>query len=101
MLFLSPASINVQINVCSTIYQNDNTETDNSTHLYDFVDLVKLLFIYLLLKTLPSSFLFVSEFSESLREMGVCLLQKIALNDDEESGELPNSDPGVHLFCIF
>lgn len=27
------------------------------------------------------------EFSESLREMGVCLLQKIALNDDEESGK--------------
>lgn len=32
-----------------------------------------------------------SEFSESLREMGVCLLQKIALNDDEESGELYTS----------
>ncbi|XP_057542006.1 uncharacterized protein At2g33490-like [Amaranthus tricolor] len=28
------------------------------------------------------------EFSESLREMGVCLLQKIALNDDEESGKV-------------
>ncbi|KAK9675342.1 hypothetical protein RND81_11G001600 [Saponaria officinalis] len=27
------------------------------------------------------------EFSESLREMGVCLLQKIALNDDEETGK--------------
>ncbi|KAH9627244.1 hypothetical protein KSS87_018520 [Heliosperma pusillum] len=27
------------------------------------------------------------EFSESLREMGVCLLQKIALNDDEQSGK--------------
>lgn len=29
-----------------------------------------------------------SEFSESLREMGDCLLEKTALNDDEESGEL-------------
>lgn len=28
------------------------------------------------------------EFSESLREMGICLLQKIALNDDEESGKV-------------
>lgn len=92
MVFLRPASINVQINVRSTIYQNYNTETDNSTHLYYFLELVKLFCIYLLLKTLPSSFLFVSEFSESLREMGVCLLQKIALNDDEESGELPNSN---------
>ncbi|KAK9756073.1 hypothetical protein RND81_01G071500 [Saponaria officinalis] len=27
------------------------------------------------------------EFFESLREMGVCLLQKIALNDDEETGK--------------
>ncbi|XP_021749176.1 uncharacterized protein At2g33490-like isoform X1 [Chenopodium quinoa] len=32
------------------------------------------------------------EFSESLREMGVCLLQKIALNDDEESGEFSKFD---------
>lgn len=29
-----------------------------------------------------------SEFSESLREMGACLLEKTALNDDEESGKL-------------
>ncbi|KAE9454803.1 hypothetical protein C3L33_13319, partial [Rhododendron williamsianum] len=29
-----------------------------------------------------------SEFSESLREMGSCLLEKTALNDDEESGEV-------------
>ncbi|KAG5520564.1 hypothetical protein RHGRI_033218 [Rhododendron griersonianum] len=28
------------------------------------------------------------EFSESLREMGSCLLEKTALNDDEESGEV-------------
>ncbi|KAJ8439106.1 hypothetical protein Cgig2_027032 [Carnegiea gigantea] len=28
------------------------------------------------------------EFSESLREMGVCLLQKIELSDDEETGEV-------------
>ncbi|KAF7839010.1 uncharacterized protein G2W53_007492 [Senna tora] len=28
------------------------------------------------------------EFSESLRELGSCLLQKTALNDDEESGKL-------------
>ncbi|XP_072992639.1 uncharacterized protein At2g33490 [Typha latifolia] len=28
------------------------------------------------------------EFSESLREMGTCLLEKIALNDDEESGRV-------------
>lgn len=28
------------------------------------------------------------EFSESLREMGVCLLQKIELNDDEETGKV-------------
>ncbi|GAB4828542.1 hypothetical protein Ancab_018201 [Ancistrocladus abbreviatus] len=28
------------------------------------------------------------EFSESLREMGACLLQKIALNDDEEAGRV-------------
>lgn len=32
--------------------------------------------------------------------MGVCLLQKIGLNDDEDSGELPNSDPQVHWFAI-
>lgn len=30
---------------------------------------------------------FLSEFSESLREMGDCLLEKTALNDDEESGK--------------
>ncbi|KAI8526789.1 hypothetical protein RHMOL_Rhmol12G0023800 [Rhododendron molle] len=29
-----------------------------------------------------------TEFSESLREMGACLLEKTALNDDEESGEV-------------
>lgn len=29
----------------------------------------------------------ISEFSESLRELGSCLLEKTALNDDEESGE--------------
>ncbi|CDY37713.1 BnaA04g19550D [Brassica napus] len=28
------------------------------------------------------------EFSESLRELGACLLEKTALNDDEESGEV-------------
>lgn len=28
-----------------------------------------------------------SEFSESLREMGDCLLEKTALNEDEESGQ--------------
>ena len=28
------------------------------------------------------------EFSESLREMGDCLLEKTALNDDEESGKV-------------
>ncbi|KAK2993596.1 hypothetical protein RJ640_030903 [Escallonia rubra] len=30
----------------------------------------------------------LSEFSESLREMGDCLLEKTALNDDEESGKV-------------
>lgn len=30
----------------------------------------------------------VSEFSESLREMGDCLLEKTALNDEEETGKL-------------
>jgi hypothetical protein len=29
-----------------------------------------------------------SEYSESLREMGACLLEKTALNDDEESGKV-------------
>jgi hypothetical protein len=29
----------------------------------------------------------LSEFSESLREMGSCLLEKTALHDDEESGK--------------
>jgi hypothetical protein len=28
------------------------------------------------------------EFSESLRELGACLLEKTALNDDEESGRV-------------
>ena len=34
------------------------------------------------------SFPLFSEFSESLREMGACLLEKTALNDDEESGKV-------------
>lgn len=29
----------------------------------------------------------LSEFSESLRELGDCLLEKTALNDDEDSGK--------------
>ena len=29
----------------------------------------------------------LSEFSESLREMGSCLVEKTALHDDEESGK--------------
>jgi len=29
----------------------------------------------------------LAEFSESLRELGACLLEKTALNDDEESGK--------------
>lgn len=33
------------------------------------------------------SIAFISEFSESLQEMGSCLLKKTALNDDEESGK--------------
>jgi hypothetical protein len=32
----------------------------------------------------------IPEFSESLQEMGTCLLEKTALNDDEESGEWVN-----------
>lgn len=32
----------------------------------------------------------VPEFAESLQEMGTCLLEKTALNDDEESGEWVN-----------
>ncbi|KAA3482829.1 hydroxyproline-rich glycoprotein [Gossypium australe] len=32
--------------------------------------------------------LLLSEFSDSLREMGTCLLAKTALNDDEESGKV-------------
>lgn len=32
----------------------------------------------------------VPEFAESLQEMGSCLLEKTALNDDEESGEWVN-----------
>ena len=29
-----------------------------------------------------------SEFSESLRELGMCLLEKTALHDDDENGEV-------------
>lgn len=29
----------------------------------------------------------LAEFSESLREMGSCLVEKTSLNDDEESGK--------------
>lgn len=36
-----------------------------------------------------------SEFSESLREMGECLLEKTAMNDDEESGEWK-----FHIFLV-
>jgi len=32
----------------------------------------------------------VPEFAESLQDMGTCLLEKTALNDDEESGEWVN-----------
>lgn len=32
----------------------------------------------------------VPEFAESLQEMGTCLLEKTALNDDEENGEWVN-----------
>lgn len=54
-----------------------------------------LMYIYLhnfllegfLSKRSHESIAFISEFSESLREMGACLLEKTALNDDEESGK--------------
>lgn len=29
---------------------------------------------------------YFSEFSQTVREMGICLLEKTAMNDDEESG---------------
>ena len=32
-------------------------------------------------------FYLISEFSESLKELGGCLLEKTALNEDEESGK--------------
>lgn len=44
-------------------------------------------------KSSLNQFPLLSEFSESLREMGDCLLEKTALNDDEESGK--------HFSCLF
>lgn len=38
----------------------------------------------------------LSEFSESLRELGACLLEKNALNDDEDSGKYVHVCLGVH-----
>lgn len=43
--------------------------------------------VFVFLCSLRLSYL-ISEFSESLRELGDCLLEKTALNDDEESGKL-------------
>lgn len=40
----------------------------------------------LLFKILNIKSIHFAEFSEALREMGTCLLEKIAINDDEESG---------------
>lgn len=39
----------------------------------------------------------LSEFSESLRELGDCLLEKTSLNDDEDSGKYVHVCLGVHL----
>jgi len=41
-------------------------------------------------------FRLLAEFSESLRELGACLLEKTALNDDEESGKLGKQIPFIH-----
>jgi hypothetical protein len=41
-----------------------------------------------------------SEFSESLREMGACLLEKTALNDDEESGKVKENFILLSFFCF-
>lgn len=38
--------------------------------------------------SLSNSCTLFSEFSVSLQEMGACLLEKTALNDDEDSGTL-------------
>ena len=56
-------------------------------------------FLFQLMKyLLPSRFFYwlfmgsihqnLAEYSESLRELGACLLEKIALNDDEDSGNV-------------
>lgn len=62
-----------------------------------FMQLISISCKYLLF----SSFFFelillFPEFSESLRELGSCLLEKTALNDDEDSGKCT-----IHLFMIW
>lgn len=44
-------------------------------------------------------FLF-SEFSESLMEMGNCLLEKTAIHDDGERGERSTGSTYMHIFVV-